>query len=126
MGQNRITKDIYCTCRYGFDAEVVQSLAKWKRLMLKRYALSPGEGLFCESTSIRKGYKGDVTHSNICDQWAPCLLPCLLHLADARTSCTLNFELVTKHMQLLAALVPASGAFLDAIVSLSEGSILTP
>lgn len=56
-------------CRFGFDAEVVSSLAKWKRLMLQRYACAPGSGLFCESTSIRKGYKGDVTHSNICDQW---------------------------------------------------------
>lgn len=56
-------------CRFGFDAEVVSSLAKWKRLMLRRYDCAPGSGLFCESTSIRKGYKGDVTHSNICDQW---------------------------------------------------------
>lgn len=55
--------------KYGFDAEVVSSLAKWKRLMLRRYGCEPGSGLFCESTSIRKGYKGDVTHSNICDQW---------------------------------------------------------
>lgn len=55
--------------KYGFDAEVVQSLAKWKRIMLKRYGCDVGTGLFCESTSIRKGYKGDVTHSNVCDQW---------------------------------------------------------
>jgi aspartate--ammonia ligase len=37
--------------------------------MLKRYSCPPGSGIFCESTSIRKGYKGDATHSNICDQW---------------------------------------------------------
>jgi len=43
--------------RFGFDAEVVQSLAKWKRVMLKRYDCEPNEGMFCESFSIRKGYK---------------------------------------------------------------------
>jgi len=55
--------------RFGFDAEVVESLAKWKRMMLQWYECPNNTGLFCESTSIRKGYKGDVTHSNICDQW---------------------------------------------------------
>lgn len=54
---------------HGFDAEVVESLAKWKRTLLKRYECEVGEGLYCESTSIRKGYFGDCTHSNICDQW---------------------------------------------------------
>ena len=28
-----------------------------------------GEGIYCDSTSIRKGYKGDVTHSIVADQW---------------------------------------------------------
>uniref|UniRef100_A0A7S3NDW3 Aminoacyl-transfer RNA synthetases class-II family profile domain-containing protein n=1 Tax=Aureoumbra lagunensis TaxID=44058 RepID=A0A7S3NDW3_9STRA len=55
--------------KFGMDAEVVQSLANWKRIMLKFFDFQVGEGLFCESTSIRKGYKGDVTHSNIADQW---------------------------------------------------------
>ncbi|KAJ8607172.1 hypothetical protein CTAYLR_007349 [Chrysophaeum taylorii] len=55
--------------KYGLEAEVVQSLANWKRVMLQWYGLEVGQGLFCESTSIRKGYKGDVTHSNIADQW---------------------------------------------------------
>uniref|UniRef100_A0A0G4H585 Aminoacyl-transfer RNA synthetases class-II family profile domain-containing protein n=1 Tax=Chromera velia CCMP2878 TaxID=1169474 RepID=A0A0G4H585_9ALVE len=54
---------------HGFDAEVVQSLAKWKRCLCKKYGLCPGEGLVCDSLSIRKGYFGDPTHSNICDQW---------------------------------------------------------
>eukprot|EP00457_Paulinella_chromatophora_P003445 gb/GEZN01003453.1/.p1 GENE.gb/GEZN01003453.1/~~gb/GEZN01003453.1/.p1 ORF type:complete len:607 (-),score=80.10 gb/GEZN01003453.1/:354-2045(-) len=54
---------------FGFNAEIVESLAKWKRTMLKRYDCKVGEGLFCDSTSIRQGYFGDATHSNICDQW---------------------------------------------------------
>mmetsp|Transcript_11927 Transcript_11927/g.16484 ORF Transcript_11927/g.16484 Transcript_11927/m.16484 type:complete len:410 (-) Transcript_11927:315-1544(-) len=54
---------------YQMDCEVVQSLAKWKRIMLDRLGCDVGEGLYCDSTSIRKGYKGDVTHSVIADQW---------------------------------------------------------
>jgi asparagine synthetase A len=36
---------------------VVQSLAKWKRVMLGRLGCKVGEGIYCDSTSIRKGYK---------------------------------------------------------------------
>lgn len=55
--------------RYEIDCEVMQSLAKWKRVMLDRLKVNVGEGIYCSSTSIRKGYKGDVTHSVIADQW---------------------------------------------------------
>lgn len=54
---------------YEMECEVVQSLAKWKRVMLDRLDIKVGEGIYCDSTSIRKGYKGDVTHSVIADQW---------------------------------------------------------
>ena len=54
---------------YEMDCEVVQSLAKWKRIMLDRLDMPVGEGIYCDSTSIRKGYKGDVTHSVVADQW---------------------------------------------------------
>jgi aspartate--ammonia ligase len=54
---------------YAMDGEIVQSLAKWKRIMLDRLDIPVNEGIFCDSTSIRKGYKGDVTHSVIADQW---------------------------------------------------------
>jgi aspartate--ammonia ligase len=55
--------------RYKLDCEVMQSLAKWKRIMLDRLGVEVGDGIYCSSTSIRKGYKGDVTHSVIADQW---------------------------------------------------------
>jgi asparagine synthetase A len=54
---------------YAMECEVVQSLAKWKRIMLGRLDCPVGTGMYCDSTSIRKGYKGDVTHSVIADQW---------------------------------------------------------
>jgi len=58
---------------HGFDAEVVQSLAKWKRLMLGRYDCEPGEGIFTEMHSIRKGYK---VRSCLCTRArAPVLVP---------------------------------------------------
>jgi len=42
---------------YEMNCEVVQSLAKWKRIMLDRLDCQVGEGIYCDSTSIRKGYK---------------------------------------------------------------------
>ncbi|GFH56299.1 aspartate--ammonia ligase [Chaetoceros tenuissimus] len=57
------------TSPYEMQCEVVQSLAKWKRIMLTRLGCEVGTGIYCDSTSIRKGYKGDVTHSVIADQW---------------------------------------------------------
>jgi aspartate--ammonia ligase len=51
------------------ECEIVQSLAKWKRIMLDRLGVNVGQGIYCDSTSIRKGYKGDVTHSVVADQW---------------------------------------------------------
>lgn len=54
---------------YEMQCEIVQSLAKWKRIMLDRLDIIVGHGIYCDSTSIRKGYKGDVTHSVVADQW---------------------------------------------------------
>mmetsp|Transcript_6648 Transcript_6648/g.8410 ORF Transcript_6648/g.8410 Transcript_6648/m.8410 type:complete len:393 (+) Transcript_6648:285-1463(+) len=54
---------------YELKCEVVQSLAKWKRMMLSRLGCDIGQGIYCDSTSIRKGYKGDTTHSVVADQW---------------------------------------------------------
>ena len=38
----------------GAQVEIVQSLAKWKRLALKRYDFHPGNGLYCDMNAIRK------------------------------------------------------------------------
>jgi hypothetical protein len=48
--------------RYEMECEVMQSLAKWKRIMLGRLNVDVGEGIYCSSTSIRKGYKGKTYH----------------------------------------------------------------
>ena len=51
-------------------AEVVQSLAKWKRLALKRYSFWPGKGLYTDRNAIRRDEDElDNLHSVYVDQW---------------------------------------------------------
>ena len=53
----------------GMDAEVVHSLAKWKRLALKRYRFSVGNGLYTDMNAIRRDEELDNIHSIYVDQW---------------------------------------------------------
>ena len=53
----------------GRDAQVVHSLAKWKRLALKRYQFHPGKGLFTDMNAIRRDEVVDNLHSIYVDQW---------------------------------------------------------
>lgn len=50
-------------------AEIVQSLAKWKRMMLADYRLNHGEGLYTDMNAIRPDEILDNTHSLYVDQW---------------------------------------------------------
>ncbi|MBQ2820534.1 MAG: aspartate--ammonia ligase [Thermoguttaceae bacterium] len=54
------------------DAELVQSLAKWKRFALKRYDFQPGEGLYTDMNAIRPDETLDCLHSFYVDQWDWC------------------------------------------------------
>lgn len=51
------------------DAEVVQSLAKWKRLALYRYGYKPGEGIYTDMNALRRDDSVDNIHSIFVDQW---------------------------------------------------------
>ena len=53
----------------GADAQVVHSLAKWKRLALKRYNFSIGGGLYTDMNAIRRDERLDNIHSIYVDQW---------------------------------------------------------
>jgi len=53
----------------GTDAQVVHSLAKWKRLALKRYNFSVGGGLYTDMNAIRRDEDLDNIHSIYVDQW---------------------------------------------------------
>ena len=50
-------------------AEVVHSLAKWKRLMLAEYGIEPGYGLYTDMNAIRGDEELDNLHSLYVDQW---------------------------------------------------------
>lgn len=51
------------------EAEIVQSLAKWKRMALYRYGFNPGEGLYTDMNAIRRDDDVDNLHSVFVDQW---------------------------------------------------------
>lgn len=51
------------------EVEVVQSLAKWKRMALKEYGFEPGEGLYTNMNAIRRDEDLDNLHSCYVDQW---------------------------------------------------------
>lgn len=53
----------------GYDIEIVQSLAKWKRLALKKYGYLTYEGLYTDMNAIRPKDIIDNTHSLYVDQW---------------------------------------------------------
>ncbi len=53
----------------GVDAQVVHSLAKWKRLALKKYNFSVGNGLYTDMNAIRRDESLDNLHSIYVDQW---------------------------------------------------------
>ena len=53
----------------GTDAQVVHSLAKWKRLALKRYHFTVGNGLYTDMNAIRRDEELDNVHSIYVDQW---------------------------------------------------------
>jgi aspartate--ammonia ligase len=50
-------------------AEIVHSLAKWKRMALYRYGFEPGEGLYTDMNAIRRDEDLDNLHSIYVDQW---------------------------------------------------------
>ena len=53
----------------GQTAQIVHSLAKWKRLALHKYGFNTGEGLYTDMNAIRRDEVMDNTHSIYVDQW---------------------------------------------------------
>ena len=56
----------------GKDAQVVHSLAKWKRMALKRYDFHVGKGLYTDMNAIRRDEVLSNIHSVYVDQWDWC------------------------------------------------------
>ena len=53
----------------GANVQIVQSLAKWKRMALKNYGFAPGTGLYTDMNAIRRDEELDNLHSVYVDQW---------------------------------------------------------
>ncbi len=53
----------------GVEVEIVHSLAKWKRMALKKYEFRNGEGLYTDMNAIRRDDFCDNIHSIYVDQW---------------------------------------------------------
>lgn len=53
----------------GREAEIVHSLAKWKRYALKRYGFQYGQGLYTDMSAVRRDEITDNIHSIYVDQW---------------------------------------------------------
>ena len=64
--ERKVTFDIKDS---GTEAQVVQSLAKWKRQALKDYGFRVGKGLYCDMNAIRRDEELDNLHSVYVDQW---------------------------------------------------------
>lgn len=56
-------------CMGGRHAEVVHSLAKWKRMKLAAYGIAPGYGIYTDMNAIRTTEELDNLHSLYVDQW---------------------------------------------------------
>ena len=61
--ERKVTFDIRDS---GIEAQVVQSLAKWKRKALKDYGFRVGKGLYCDMNAIRRDEELDNLHLRLC------------------------------------------------------------
>jgi aspartate--ammonia ligase len=87
--------------------ELVQSLAKWKRMALARYGFQPGEGLYTDMNAVRPDEVLDNTHSIYVDQWdwETILLPGQRNLETLRRTvetiydaiCRTEFHIASQH-----------------------------
>ena len=67
---NGVERPVQFDCRDGNkEAQVVQSLAKWKRMALRDYDFYPGNGLYADMNAIRRDEELDNLHSIYVDQW---------------------------------------------------------
>jgi len=55
--------------KHPVDAQVVQAATKWKRMALKQFGMTVGEGICTDMRAVRKDYFLDHDHSAYVDQW---------------------------------------------------------
>ncbi|MBR3750744.1 MAG: aspartate--ammonia ligase [Clostridia bacterium] len=92
----------------GKTAEIVHSLAKWKRHALKRYGFEPGEGLYTDMNAIRRDEICDNLHSIYVDQydWEKIITPSQRNVEYLkRTVCDI-YEVIHNAQRYLEKLFP--------------------
>ena len=74
-------------------AEIVHSLAKWKRMMLADYEIANGYGLYTDMNALRPDEELDNIHSIYVDQWdwEKILLPEERNLAYLKDDCPATY-----------------------------------
>ncbi|MBR2848375.1 MAG: aspartate--ammonia ligase [Clostridia bacterium] len=66
---NGVERPVRFDVKSGEVIEIVHSLAKWKRMALKEYGFTNGEGLYTDMNAIRRDEDPDAIHSMFVDQW---------------------------------------------------------
>ncbi|HHU80135.1 MAG: aspartate--ammonia ligase [Bacilli bacterium] len=66
---NGVERTVSFTLKNKTELEIVQSLAKWKRMALKKYNFEAGKGLYTDMNAIRCDEDIDPIHSIYVDQW---------------------------------------------------------
>lgn len=97
----------------GAHAQVVQSLAKWKRLALKRYEFFPGKGIYTDMNAIRRDEDElDNLHSVYVDQWdwEKVILPENRTLDFLKTTVLSIVDAICETQETLTAIYPALSA----------------
>lgn len=89
----------------GCVAEIVHSLAKWKRYALARYQFEPEEGLYTDMNAIRRDENCDCLHSIYVDQydWEKIILPSQRNFDCLRqTVCDIYETLISAEQYVLS------------------------
>ena len=106
----------FCVPGLGDEAcEVVQSLAKWKRMALARYGFAPGEGLYTDMNALRADEtRLDNIHSVYVDQWdwEKVITPAQRSLDTLKDTVRAIYAAIVATQQALAAEYPQLQAYL--------------
>jgi aspartate--ammonia ligase len=92
----------------GLHVELVQSLAKWKRLALHRYGYEAGEGIYTDMNAVRPDETIDHIHSIYVDQWdwEAIISPDARNLDTLKRYVTSIYEVIRRTEYHVASLYP--------------------
>ena len=101
------------------DVQIVHSLAKWKRLAIKRYGIKHGEGLYTDMNAIRRDEDLDNLHSVYVDQWdwEKSIIPAERNMQSLQDTVIQIVDVLKETQQLLHRQFPVLDDFLTADVS---------